>query len=65
MKDLFNVEKDLTEKQAMWALIIFLVLLGFVGKIEFKDELHAAQVYEENVCLHNMPNYKGREIDCF
>lgn len=64
MKDLFDVSKDLTEKQGKWVFIIFLIVLGLAGNLEFEDELRASQLYEENVCLNNMPNYKGIEIDC-
>lgn len=42
----------------------FLVALGFVGRLDFEDELRAAVLYCDNVAAGVWPDYDGTAKHC-
>ena len=56
---------DLSEKRAaLIALVIFLIVLGLVGKADYEDELAEESFYNQMVCDGNWPDYKELGVSC-
>ena len=45
-------------------VVLALLLLGFVGNMDYEDELAEQAFYEEMVCLGHWPDYKNLGVVC-
>jgi hypothetical protein len=56
---------DLSEKRlALIALLIFLTVMGLVGRADYEDELAEESFYEQMVCDGHWPDYKNVGVSC-
>ncbi len=46
------------------ALIAVVLVFGFVGQMDYEDEVNEASHYDEMVCSGHWPDYERREPDC-
>jgi len=44
--------------------VIFLIVLGLVGKADYEDELAEESFYNQMVCDGNWPDYKELGVSC-
>jgi hypothetical protein len=54
----------LDDKQAKIIFVIFFVVLGLVGNLEFEDIVHEAELYQDKVCSGIVPDYKQLKPEC-
>lgn len=45
-------------------VVLALLMLGFVGNMDYEDELAEQAFYEEMVCLGHWPDYKNLGVVC-
>lgn len=49
---------------ALIALLIFLTVMGLVGRADYEDELAEESFYEQMVCDGHWPDYKNVGVSC-
>lgn len=45
-------------------LFALVLVLGYVGEMDYQDAVHQEREYQVMVCGGHWPNYKGIEVSC-
>lgn len=45
-------------------ITVFVVILGYIGNLDYQDEVNDESNYKQMVCQNVWPNYRNLDIDC-